>query len=91
MQATPDIATNTPTISEEDAHRIACDYVATHIDPAFAVPGGIYLYSKASARQVWRFVIYCADAADGFLDAVEVDAQTGAVIQFSDDRDSPHP
>jgi hypothetical protein len=83
MQATPDIATNTPTISEEDAHRIACDYVATHINPAYQVPGRAYLDSRAFERQVWRFIICFANE---LLDAMEVDAHTGAVIQLSDDE-----
>ena len=89
MQATLNIATNTPTISEEDAHRIACDYVATLINPAYKVPGRAYLDTRAFERQVWRFIIYCADCAncaDGLLDALEVDAQTGAVIPLSDDK-----
>jgi hypothetical protein len=83
MQATIHVAPSlASTVSEADAHRAARDYVAAHIDPAFEVVG------DARRRQplgqgIWQFFIRCEH---GPLAAINVDAQTGEVIPFSDDQ-----
>lgn len=83
MQATPDVATNTPTVSEEDAHCATRDYVATYIDPAFAVVRDPSHRRQPHLQKTWRFFICCAA---GPLRAIDVDAQSGQVLPFSDDE-----
>jgi hypothetical protein len=84
MQAVLDApTTNTPTTSQADAQRAATAYVATHIDPSFAVVSGAWVHRPLRGDGVWQFVIRCAQ---GPLDAIEVDAQTGKVIPLAEDK-----
>jgi hypothetical protein len=84
MKAILDVPTTSmPTMSQADAHRIASQWVATAIDPTFAVVSGARLHHPASDREVWQFVIRCED---GPLDAIEVDTQRGAVIPLPEDK-----
>jgi hypothetical protein len=82
MQAVLDVpTTSTPTVSQADAQRVACDYVVNHIDPAFEVVDGAQYYSKPRGQEIWRFFIRCQD---GPLYPIHVDSQTGAVIPLTD-------
>jgi hypothetical protein len=78
MQATVDLAPLvTPMVSQADAQRAVSNYVVAHLDPAFEVIGDARYYHKTLGREVWQFMIRCAH---GPLDAILVEAQTGAVI-----------
>lgn len=80
MQAILDVPTLTCTVSEADAQRVARDYVAAHLDPAFEVVGGARYYSNPLGREIWRFFICSEHGPVGIL---QVDAQPGAVIQLT--------
>jgi hypothetical protein len=81
MQAVLDVpTTSTPTVSQADAQRAACDYAATQIDPSFEVIQGTRYYHKPLGREIWRFFIRCQHGPVGIL---QVDAQTGAVIRLT--------
>ena len=84
MQTVLDVpTTSVSTVSQADAYRVACAYVAAYLDPAFAVVDGEQYYSKPLGQEIWRFFIQCAH---GPLDAIKVDAQTGEVIALSTDQ-----
>jgi hypothetical protein len=70
-------------VSEADAHRAACAYVADQIDPAFEVVEGTRYYHKPLGREIWQFMIRCAH---GPLDAIHVDAKSGNVIPWDADK-----
>lgn len=84
MQTTLDrLTTSLPIVSEADALRAASTYVAAHIDPLFEVVDGAQYYSKPRGQTIWQFIIRCAQ---GPLDAIAIDAHTGAVIPFTHDE-----
>lgn len=84
MQATINsVLLSTRAISEFDAQRVANQYVATTVDPTFAVVGGTRYYYKPLEREVWQFIIRCTQSP---LDAIYVDAQTGEVIPLVEDQ-----
>jgi hypothetical protein len=70
-------------VSEADAQRAASVYVATHIDPAFAVVNGTRYYHKPLGREVWQFIIRCPQ---GPLDAIYVDSETGMIVPRTDEE-----
>jgi hypothetical protein len=71
------------TASQADACRAASAYVRAHLDPSFEVVDGVRYYYKPLRREIWQFVIRCAH---GPLDAIAVDAQTGAVIPLAEKK-----
>ena len=75
--------TGTPTASEADAHHAACDYVASHIDPTFAVVSDKQYHRQPIKRAAWRFFICCEH---GPLSVIEVDTQSSKVIPLPDDE-----
>jgi hypothetical protein len=84
MQAVLDApTTSTATVSQADAQRAVCAYVATQIDPSFEVVQGTRYYHKSLGREIWQFIVRCAA---GPLDAIAVDVQTGAVIPLAEDK-----
>lgn len=72
--------TSIPIVSQVDAQRVASAYVADNVDPSFEVVDGARFHSKPLGRQIWQFIIRCEQAP---LDAIDVDAQTGAVIPLT--------
>jgi hypothetical protein len=70
-------------ISQADAQRAASDYIAAHIDPAFAAANGENYYSKTLGREVWQFVLRCEQ---GPLATIAVDARTGEVVTLTSDE-----
>ena len=83
MQAIIDTSTISTAISQVEAHRIAQQYVAAQINPAFTVVNGENYISKPLGRALWRFVIYCKQDP---LTVLTVDAQTGQVIELTQDE-----
>ncbi len=69
-----------PTMSEDDAHYVACRYVEREIDATFDVVSDTHSNRQMGERALWRFFVCCRD---GPLHAIQVDAQRGEVIPFS--------
>lgn len=81
--AIPETPTDPATVSEADAHAAACAYAAAHVDAAFEVVDGAHYFSRPLGRAIWRFFLR---GEHGPVGAIEVDAQTGAVIGLTDDE-----
>lgn len=84
MQAVLDIPTaRIATLSQAEIHHAASIYVTTHVNPAFEVVEGKRFHHKTLGREVWQFIIRCAQGALGTL---EIDAQTGAIMPLTGDE-----
>lgn len=71
-------------VTQADAKRAVCAYVATHLDPSFEVTGDLPSRSQPDDDDKrWRFFISCAY---GPLAPIFVDAKTGAVIPLAADE-----
>jgi hypothetical protein len=82
MQAVLDVPmTSASTISEIEAYQAASQYVATQIDPAFAVVGDHLANRQSLHHDTWRFFIRCEY---GPLSVLKVDVQTGKVAALTE-------
>lgn len=78
MQTVLDRPTSPPAVSQEDAQRVASEYITRHIDPTLLVSDRA---SYHSSNDTWLLLIRCTHGA---LHPIEVETQTGKVVPLTE-------
>lgn len=84
MQATVDVSTSPPSISQVEAQRAADAYLLTQVTAAIETASPILV---PGAPPIWRMLVrLCNREPTATVGTIDVNAQTGAVVPLTDDQ-----